>query len=246
MDLIQTLQEASGHPIDDLKKVMSKDKRVKAIFQKHLDLDDIENKGEFLNTVKFFLLNNRNVLKFVEDRDYIKDLSKNTLKKLREIRPAELSQKHIDDLLEFTNALFREHGHVERSGMSPKTRKEILDWVNANGRYFDLTTATRKELQSLPNIRPTRPILLYRGLLFSAGDLRERKRYDGQLEVGNGLKFLRSVREGTRVVDLEWDRASSWTTSKQTAMQFARFGPAQRASAITHTSPAASAGPLRA
>lgn len=227
MKLISTLQEASGHSIEDLKKVMQKDKRISAVFQKHLDLEDISNPGEFLSTVKFFLLNNRNVIEFVEGRDYVNALDKRTLKRLRELKVTELKQKDIDDLLEFVVVLFREHAHVERSGLTASTRKEIVEWINANGRYFDLTAGTQRELLTVPGLRPTRPTLLYRGLLFSGSNLRERKRYDGQLEVGDGLKFLRSVREGTRIVDLEWDRASSWTASKQVAMQFARFGPAQ-------------------
>ena len=223
MQLLSTLQEASSIPIDDLQKVMKKDKRIKQVFQKTLDLNDIENKVEFLSTLKFFLQNNRNVLDFVEGRDYVKDVDKRTLKKLRELKPTELKQRDIDDLLTFVVDLFREHSYVERSGMTPGTRKEIIEWANKSGRYFNLTSAAQREIISLPNVRPTRPILLYRGLLFNSTDLKERKRYDGQLEVGDGLKFLRSVREGSRIVDLDWDRASSWSTSKEVAMRFARF-----------------------
>jgi hypothetical protein len=46
------------------------------------------------------------------------------------------------------------------------------------------------------------------------------------MEVGKGLQFLRSVRDGSRVVDLEWDRASSWSTDRDTALAFAKFGSA--------------------
>jgi len=226
MQLISQLNEASGIPIDDLKKVMSRDARVKQVFSKTLDLENISSKVEFVQTLKFFLLNNRNVIDFVESRDYVKAVDKRTLKRLRELKPIDLKQKDLDDLLQFANDLFREHAHVERSGMSPHLRKELLNWVNANGRYFDLSRGSQKELESLPNIRPTRPVVLYRGLLFSSSDLRELKRYDGQLEVGKGLQFLRSIREGTRIVDLEWDRASSWSTDKQVATQFAKFGSA--------------------
>lgn len=227
MQLISQINEASGLPIDDLKKVMSKDARVKQIFGKRLDLEAIQNPTEFLKTLKFFFLDNRNVLDFVEGRDYVRALDKSTLKRLREVRPVDLEQKDIDALQTFVSDLFREHGYVEKSGMTPSTRKEVLDWVNANGRYFDLSRGVQKELESLPNIHPNRPTLLYRGLLFSASDLRERKRYDGTLDVGKGLQFLRSVRDGSRIVDLEWDRASSWSTQKDVALRFAQFGSAQ-------------------
>lgn len=226
MQLITQINEASSIPIDDLKKVMSKDARIKQVFGARLDLDSIQNPTEFLKTLKFFLLDNRNVQEFVGGRHYVRALDKSTLKRLRELRPVDLEQKDIDNLQTFVSDLFREHGYVEKSGMTPSTRKEVLDWVNANGRFFDLSGSAQKELESLPNVRSNRPILLYRGLLFSASDLREHKRYDGQLEVGKGLKFLRSIRDGSRIVDLEWDRPSSWSTSKTDALRFAQFGAA--------------------
>lgn len=227
MELLSTLQEASGHPIEDLKKVLMKDDRTKQLFHKGLELADLRNPAEFLNSVKFFLLNNRNVLSFVEDRSDVKALSPRLLKKLRELKPTELTDRTIEDLQTFASDLFREYSYVERNGISGPTRKELVDWKNGNGRYFDLSRSAQKELASVPGLRPTRPVLLYRGLLFSSHDLKERKRYDGQMEVGKGLQFLRSVRDGSRVVDLEWDRASSWSTSKETALAFAKFGSAQ-------------------
>jgi hypothetical protein len=153
-------------------------------------------------------------------------MSSSTLKKLRELKPTALTQKDIDALQEFTSDLFREFSYVERNGISGPVRKELVDWKNSNGRYFDLSRSAQKELMSVPGLRPTRPTLLYRGLLFSSHDLKERKRYDGQMEVGKGLQFLRSVRDGSRVVDLEWDRASSWSTDRDTALAFAKFGSA--------------------
>jgi hypothetical protein len=226
MELLSTLQEASGHPIEDLKKIMSKDPRTKPLFSKGLELTDLRNPAEFLNSVKFFLLNNRNVISFVDDRNYTKDMSSATLKKLRELKASALTQKDIDALQEFTADLFREFSYVERNGISGPVRKELVDWKNGNGRFFDLSRSAQKELMSVPGLRPTRPTLLYRGLLFSSHDLKERKRYDGQMEVGKGLQFLRSVRDGSRIVDLEWDRASSWSTDRDTALAFARFGSA--------------------
>jgi len=227
MTLLTTLNEASAHAIDDLKKILSKDDRTKIIFNKGADLENIQDKKSLLATLKFFVLNNRNVIEFVNSRSNVKDMSKTVLKKLRELRPEKLTQTDVHDIQDFLSALFREHSYVERSGMSPHLRKEIMSWVNGNGTYFSLSPSAKKELESLPNVRPTRPTLLYRGLLFSGSSLSEYKRYDGQLETGAGLKFLRSIREGTRIVDLTWDRASSWTTDRKIAEQFARFRSAK-------------------
>lgn len=233
MNLIQSLQEASGHQLDSLKKVIQKDARVKQILQARVDIDDIENKKQFLDTLKFYVLNNRNVQHFVESRSDIKDLNLSILKKLRTIMPADLNQDKLDQLRQFVATLFREFSYIERSGISAATRKELVDWANGNGTYFDLPKWVQRELLSVPNIRPSRPVVVYRGLLFSGHTLKERTRYDGTLEVGKGLKFLRSIREGTRIVDLEWDRPSSWSSSKQVAMQFAKFKSASSNFAAT-------------
>jgi hypothetical protein len=221
MNLISTLNEASALPIEDLQKVMQKDARVKQLFQPSLALEDIKNQAEFLATVKFFLLNNRNVIEFVDDRNYIKDMDKVGLKRLRELKPVDLKQRDIDQLQEFVRQLFREHAHVERVGLSGPVRKEVLNWVNSSGRYYDLTGYAKKELASVPGLKPDGPIVVYRGLLFNSNDLKERKSYDGTMSVGNGLKFLKSVRAGSRVVDLDWDRPSSWSTSREIAIRFA-------------------------
>jgi len=223
MQLIHQLNEASGLHLDSLKKAMMKDVRTKQLFTRDLDISEISNVPEFVNSVKFFLLNNRNVLEFVKQRSDVKSLSDRALKRLREIRPKDFTQKDLEAYQEFATDLFREFGHVERVGLSAETRRELVDWANGNGRYFNLSRGAQRELASVPGLKPEREVVLYRGLLFSSHDLKERKTYDGSLEVGAGLKFLRSIREGTRVVDLSWDRPSSWSTSKQTAMQFARF-----------------------
>lgn len=223
MQLISTLQEASEHHLDSLKKVLQKDARVKQILQAHLDVDDIENKKQFLDTLKFFVLNNRNVLQFVDSRDNVKSIASSQLARLRKLTVDKLDQAAVDSLREFVSALFREFSYVEKNGISAALRKELVDWANGNGSYFDLPSWAQRELQSVPGLRPSRPVLVYRGLLFRGDSLKERPRYDGTIEVGRGLKFLRSIRAGSRVVDLEWDRPSSWSTSKEIAMQFAKF-----------------------
>ena len=232
MKLISTLVEASSESIGDLKKIISKDSRVKQVLKKTLSLEDIADKAEFLATLKFLLLNNRNVLDFVKSRNGIKNIDVHLLKDLRSLRPEKMTQSDLDNLIQFVGDLFKEHTTVQNASLSAPVRKEILDWVNANGRYFDLSHAAQRELASIPGLRPEKSVVLYRGLLFKSYDLRETS-YGGRLEVGKGLKFLRSIREGTRIVDLEWDRASSWTTSKATAEQFARFGPADSSYAAT-------------
>ena len=197
------------------------------------EFEDLTNVAEFLSTMKFHVLNNRHVIQFVNDRSNVNALSKSQLKKLRALTVKELNEKTFEELQEFCRALFKEVTAVNSLNLSGSTRKELVEWANGNGRFYSLSTAAQRELLSVPGLRPEKPIVLYRGLLFSSYDLKERKRYDGQLEVGKGLKFLREIRKGSRIVDLTWERPSSWTTSVKTAEQFARFGPASSSYAAT-------------
>jgi len=229
--LISSLHESSDLDLVDLKKRLTKDARVKIVMNG--EFSDLQNPAEFLSTLKYLVLNNRNVLEFVKDRSNVNMLSKAELGRMRKFTPKDLTQQTFGELQNFVHALFRESNAVKSLNLSGSARKELVDWANQSGRYYNLSSSTQRELLSVPGLKPEKPIVLYRGLLFSAYDLKETKRHDGQLEVGKGLKFLRSIREGSRIVDLEWEKPSSWTTSVQTAEQFARFGPASSSYSAT-------------
>lgn len=228
MKLLPLLQEASSLALADLKKAMQKDKRVALIFKKDSTVDQVEDKEKFLSTIKFFLLNNENVRKFVASRDNIKEVSVRELGNWRKLRGSELDKDKFEWLKDFVKQLFKEHGSVVKGTISRDARKAVDEFVNSNtrGRRY-LSPWVQKELESIPGIRPEKRVLLYRGILFSEYSLKDRERYDGTLEKGEGLKFLSTIRKGGRVVDLEWDNVSSWSTSKEVARRFAMFGPAE-------------------
>ena len=231
--LLKLLQEASTLGINSLKKEMLKDKRISAIFKKNLSLDDIEDKEAFLATLKYWVLNNDSVKNFVASRQNVKDVDLGTFAGYRKMRGKDLTQDNLKWLSEFIQDIFKEYSSVEKGVMSPGLKKELRDWFNASGRYYNLPSWAQRELMSIPSIRPKKRIIVYRGLLFSEGSLEERKLYDGTLEVGNGLEFLRSIKKGTREVDLKWDRPSSWSHGKAVAERFAQFGPASSNFAAT-------------
>lgn len=226
MSLLQLLQEASTLGIESLKKAMLKDKVAKLIFSSDLTPDKIEDKDAFMATMKYWLLNNENVRAFIASRHNIKDLDKETLAGYRQLRGKDLDENRLEWLQQFVKNIFKEHTSVEKGTMSPALRKELRDWMDTSGRYHSLKSWAQKELMSIPSLRPSKRIVVYRGLLFSEDSLKEREKYDGTLEVGNGLAFLRSIKKGTREVDLTWDRPSSWSNSKEVATRFAKYGPA--------------------
>lgn len=226
MNLIQTLLEASSLSLKDLKKAMQKDKRVESLFKKDSTLSDVEDPAVLLATVKYWLFNNVNVKGFVEKRSGVKNVDVDTFNSYRKMRESDLDEKKFEWLKEFVADLFKEHSTVERGALSADARKAVSGFINSNGHYHNLPSWVQNELASVPSLRPEKRVLLYRGLLFSDYSLKSRERYDGTLEKGQGLKFLESVRKGTRIVDLEWDRPSSWTTSSEIATRFAKYGPA--------------------
>jgi hypothetical protein len=226
MQLIQLLQEASSLPLQDLKKAMSKDKRANPVFKKDLKVEDIPDMAAFLTTLKFYLFNNDNVRSFVKTRDNVKEVFKSGYDELKVLKPAEIDQAKLDDILEFTAGLFKEHAFTARNGMSPDLKKELKTWVNTNSSYHNLSMWARKELDSLSGLKPDKRIILYRGVLFSEYSLKTEKSYDGKMQDGNGMKFLKSIRDGGKEIDINWDKPSSWTTDKEVADKFAKYGPA--------------------
>jgi hypothetical protein len=225
--MLKLLQEASTLSLADVKKAMTKDKYASLIFKKDLTIDKIDNLDSFLASIKYYLLNNDNVKAFIQSRSNVKDLSSMYLTALRKMRGSELNQIGLDHLGQFVSDLFKEHNIVAKGAMSAPLKKELSKWVNNNGSYFNIAHWAQRELLSLPSIRPKKKTVLYRGVLFSEYALTSRTNtYNGTLEEGNGAKFLKSVRSNNRTVDLEWDRASSWTTDINVAENFAKYGSA--------------------
>ena len=81
----------------------------------------------------------------------------------------------------------------------------VLKWANHN-LIYPLPNYRIEELLSLP-VRPTAPVTLYRGLLFS--DHRE-------------TKFRDAIEAKALTFPMEWYRPSSWTTEQYVADGFAR------------------------
>lgn len=226
MSLIKLLQEASSLPLSSLKKAMMKDPKVSAIFKKDLSLDSIEDKDAFLTTLKYYLFNNESVKSFVASRAGLNRISKFEFDSLRKLKVADLTDDILQDIKDFAADAFKEHAATNRGSISTELKKELQKWTSHNGRYFNLMPSSQRELMSIPSLRPSKKVVLYRGVLFSDDSLKSSKKYDGTLSVGNGLKFLKSIKNKGKEVDLAWDRPSSWTTSKEVAERFAKYGPA--------------------
>lgn len=227
MSILQILQEASALSIEDIKKALKKDAHASVVLRVGAKLEDVVDKDKFLTSIKFHVFNNDEVKKFVASRDNVKDVSLREFSTIRTAKSSELDEKMFDTIVGFTKKLFKEHGTVVKGSMSAELKKLLNGWFNTSGQYYVMPPWAEKELTSIPGIKPAGKIVLYRGVLFGKNSLEERTKYDGTLEIGNGLKFLKSIRSDKKTVDLEWDRPSSWSKDKDVAIRFAKYAPAQ-------------------
>jgi hypothetical protein len=225
MKLISYLQEAADTPLADLRAALKKDTRVNKIFTKNLQLDEIINPVEFLQTLRFYVLNNRHVIEFVRARNGVStNLSNWSFKRARELRPEDLTQQWIESLQDLVSTILRENTSVSNATISRKTLDSLSDFVQ-NQRSWALSASNIKELEGFPSLRPDHAVRLYRGLNFDNTSFEEStSSYTGKLQVGSGLKFLRSIREGKRVADLNWDSLTTWVTTKEEAINTAFHG----------------------
>ena len=227
MKFIQSLtliQESSALILPDLKKVMQKDKRVAPFLKRDSTFADLEDPKVSLETLKFYMLNNPNVIAHVKSRFGV---GKNNLSKwdLDQFRKApNLEEKQFDLLKMIVQDIFKDHASLSRGTLSSDAMKELRSWANSSGRYYNLTDSTQRELATVEALKPTKPIVLYRGLLFMEHDFRARTEYD--TKDANGIRFAKAIRANKKEVDLEWDRPSSWSKDKNVAQRFAMYGPA--------------------
>jgi hypothetical protein len=217
--LISQLNEASDIPLAQLKATMKKDKRVNIVFTKSPQVDEIKDPIEFVKTIRYYLLNNRNVLEFVKSRSAASTRVSNWyLKSTRQVKPENFTQAGLDSIVEVVGDIFRDLTTVTNATISSDTMSSLWHWLGKQAGYRgDLSHTAIREFVTIPSIRPEAPVLLYRGLSFDEKSLEERSDGAGSMTVGSGLRFLRSIRQGKRVADAEWDVCTMWTRDKEAA-----------------------------
>jgi len=224
MKLISQLNEASDISVTDLKAVMKKDKRVSKIFTKDLQLDEISNLKEFIDTLRYYLLNNRHVMSFVKQRGPGSErVSPFWFDRARTYRAETMTQNELNTIGSEVSSIFRDVTAIQSTNIRTVTMNAMWDFLS-NGPSHNFNSQEAAELFSMPNIRPKGAIRVYRGINFDEHSLIEKPSMSGKMALGSGLQFLKSVRAGKRVVDLDWDNYSVWTTSKEHALRYAYHG----------------------
>lgn len=103
----------------------------------------------------------------------------------------------------------------EKGKLSTDSKKAIRDYIESFSGRARLPQHVITELLSTPGIRPDKPVVLYRGMMFQ-------KKYDGTYD-DRALAFFDSVRKGRDRMSMNMAGMSSWTYDTKTAERFARY-----------------------
>jgi hypothetical protein len=218
MSLIQRLEEASTIPVEQLKDKMKKDPRVKVLFTREPQLDQIKDVPELIRTLRFYVFSNPSVRAHVENRADRRELSKHWWKRMAATKPTDtLTQMDLDWLSMVVKELFKDVGFVGKKDLSKRAMDAIYEFITED-RTYALDAYAQREINSL-NLKPAKPITVYRGMSFSSDNMKVLG-----TGVGEGLRFLQAVRKGTRIVDLDLDKPTRWTTNKEEALELALHG----------------------
>lgn len=219
MNFLQQLDEAANIPLDQLKDKMKKDPRVKMIFQRTLNVEELKDPVEFAKTIHYYIFNNPQVREYISKRGDRRDVSTHWFKRMaKSSNPTEkLSQMELEWLQSLVKELFKDVTYVQKKDISKRGFENLMSFYNNATSTIDAYTA--REVESL-GFKPAGPITLYRGMLFNEDSLRDKNGYG----YGEGLKFLKSIRQGKRTVDLDDDQYVMWTTDKSRALLQALYG----------------------
>lgn len=215
MKFLQQLDEAANIPVEQLKDKMKKDPRVKMVFQRELNVDELKSPDDFIRTLRYYLFSNPQVRAHLDKRADVRNIGRYSWKLMdKTLRPGmELKQDTLNDLLSLVKDLFKDVGQLQKQDLSTTAVENFHDWYQRQSTQLHPYSA--RELDSL-GLKPSKAVRLYRGFLFNERSFEERS---GLMASGDAIEFLRSIREGTRVIDLKFDKHSVWTTDKDEAIK---------------------------
>lgn len=106
---------------------------------------------------------------------------------------------------------------IKRGALSARAKKELRDYMESFSGRMRPSQSTIDEIMSIPSLRPNKPVVLYRGLMF------ERSSYRPEDSEAKMAPFLTAIRAGKRNLTLPQEKMSSWSYSPAIAERFARY-----------------------
>jgi hypothetical protein len=225
MNLLRILNEASATPIEDLKDQMKRDKRVSMIFSRSLEPDEIADKKQFLLTLRYYLLNNKEVLNFIKDRAGL-NVSTYTFDTIRKYSVSDIEDPNkLENLRKTVADIFRDAGRVKKKDLSGSSISYLYDYLlNAKTTYF--TPHVANELKTLKLTSKT-PVKLYYGINFTEYDFDNIREWTGNKATtrpGPAVEFKNSINVKTKEVNLDFSYPKVLTTSLKKAELMAKYG----------------------
>jgi hypothetical protein len=111
-------------------------------------------------------------------------------------------------------------GAASRQKIPTVVKKHLKNWVENNTRSNHIDPSTMSELQAIPEIRPDKKTLLFRGLLFSDSWFKSKLSW-AKDNPRSPSKLVNNLLSGKAGFNLDIPNCSSWTTSKAIADRFA-------------------------
>lgn len=174
------------------------------------DYNSIDH-AEAAKAFRDIVLHNHNAREFMRDHhiNLPRDLSRYNM---ADLDAEDNNAIFFHSILDFVKAATK-HLSMMKKGeakISAQVKKDLVTWAETNGHRHVLPIDTMRTLLATPFIRPDKPTVLYRGILLSRKNDRNAAWFD-------------AIEADAKVTDHTWERASSWTTSKDTAEKFARY-----------------------
>lgn len=158
-----------------------------------------------LVTMRRLMFNNHDVRKLLDGAVHYKYLLKPGM------------EPSADSLVYVLKEFAKRASGIKRGALTARAKKELRDYMDSVGGRMKPSQATIDEIMSVPALRPNKPVVLYRGLMF------ERSSYRPEDSEAKMAPFLKAIRAGKRSLTLPQDKLSSWSYSPAIAERFARY-----------------------
>lgn len=165
------------------------------------------NPAAMMKTMRRLMFNNHEVRKLLDGSTQYKYL----------LKPTYEGDPHPVVLINILKDFAKIVSGMSNGTMSARAKREVKDFIESHGGRIKPSQATIDELMRIPGLRPDKPVVLYRGLMFT------NNRHDNGKTEQQMAPFLTAIRSGKRSMNIEQPGITSWSHSAAVADRFARY-----------------------
>lgn len=214
--LCSDLFESSNDSLEVVLKRLKSHPDIKPIFRKGFNMvtwsDDYKNSDHKAITTAFRDI----VLHSTSGAALFKEMNGDLSRLSSFLKSPDDSHSFIQEIIYFAKEASRRVRNSQK--ISAEVKRELRKWVEGNGVSYQLYSSSIKELKSIPDIRPSGNVVLYRGLLIKDWQLK-----DDVTHEKSGKEWLKAIEDGLQVADHTYSKPTSWTSNINIAERFARY-----------------------